>query len=114
LALSVSGRTASEWANFPTAMARGDAGFIRDWPVAQLVDTLQKLCHDTLANQLGAPTRFFDPNNLKVTGQAGFAHLTEWSVALVNSRRTIEHPFNAGLMQEALVERAQSVLNSHH
>lgn len=112
LRLVAVGRTASQWADFPRAMAQGDAGFVRDWPITQLVDALQKLCHDCMAQRLGALPRFFSANGLKVASQADFSRLTEWSVALLKSRRTMEHPFNAGLMQEALVENAQSALNS--
>jgi DNA polymerase-3 subunit delta' len=111
LALTASGRTASEWANFPAAIIRGDAGFVRDWPVSQLVDALQKLCHDAMAQRLGAATRFFEPDQLKNASVAGLARLTDWNAALVKAHRTMEHPFNGGLLQEALVERAQSALN---
>ena len=112
LNLAASGRTAAQWAEFPRAMAHGDAGFVRDWPVTQLVDALQKLCHDSMAQRLGAPARFFSESRLRVAGNSEFSRLTEWSVALLKSRRTIEHPFNASLLQEALVENAQTALNS--
>ena len=45
---------------------------------------------------------------------ASFAALTEWSRELVRTARTVEHPFNAGLMLENLVSRARSALNSRH
>jgi DNA polymerase III subunit delta' len=38
--------------------------------------------------------------------------LSEWSRELVRTARTVEHPFNAGLMIEALVSQARLALNS--
>ncbi|HBH39108.1 MAG TPA: DNA polymerase III subunit delta', partial [Curvibacter sp.] len=37
--------------------------------------------------------------------------LKEWQQELGRESRTAEHPFNNGLMLEALVNRAQSTLN---
>jgi DNA polymerase-3 subunit delta' len=93
-------------------MAAGETGFVRDWPVTELVDALQKLCHDSLAAQQGAPTRFFELKPPRPGFTPSLAALSQWSVALKHSRRTMEHPFNGGLMQEALVEQARTALNS--
>jgi DNA polymerase-3 subunit delta' len=38
--------------------------------------------------------------------------LTGWSRALTEARRTVEHPYNAGLMLEALVSEARIALNA--
>ena len=43
---------------------------------------------------------------------ASFAALSGWSRELTRMARTVEHPFNAGLMLEALVSQARSALNS--
>ena len=40
------------------------------------------------------------------------AALAQWSKSLVQAARTAEHPFNAGLMLEALVAQAQQTLHS--
>ena len=112
LALQASGRKADDWLRFPSAMAAGETGFVRDWPVTELVDALQKLCHDSLAAQQGAPTRFFELKPPRPGFNPSLAALSQWSVALKHSRRTMEHPFNGGLMQEALVEQARTALNS--
>jgi DNA polymerase-3 subunit delta' len=110
LALALSGRSAKSWRQFPTAMARGDVAAVRDWSGAQIVDALQKLCHDLAALQTGASPRFFEPSDLLSGGS--LPALTAWSKALARAMRTAEHPFNPGLMQEALVSQAQSALNS--
>lgn len=112
LHLLASGRQAGEWARFPAAMAAGETGFVRDWPVADLVDALQKLCHDALCVSQNASPRFFSLKPGRAGSGPSIAHLTQWSAALKNSRRTMDHPFNPGLMQEALVEQARSALNS--
>lgn len=114
LALRAGGRKADDWSRFPAAMAAGETGFVRDWPLAELVDTLQKLCHDAMANHQGAATRFFDLKPPRPGTGPSLAALSTWSVALKNSRRTMDHPFNGGLMQEALVEQARTALNSVH
>jgi DNA polymerase-3 subunit delta' len=112
LALLAKGRKADDWSRFPSAMASGEIGFVRDWPLSDLVDALQKLCHDALAAQQGAEARFFDLKPLRSGSGPSLAGLSQWSVALMQSRRTMDHPFNAGLMQEALVEQARTALNS--
>jgi DNA polymerase-3 subunit delta' len=112
LALHANGRKAEDWLRFPSAMAAGETGFVRDWPVGELVDALQKLCHDAMAAQQGAQPRFFELKPQRAGGGPTMGALSQWSVALKHSRRTMDHPFNGGLMQEALVEQARTALNS--
>jgi DNA polymerase III subunit delta' len=107
-----SGLNPTDWAQFPKAMGRGDVVFVKDWSAVQLIDGLHKLCHDMLAHKMGASPRFFAAKDLQPT--AALAELTEWSRALARARRTMEHPFNAGLMLEALVAQAKTALNSTH
>lgn len=104
------GRTAQAWAQLPQAMARGDVHAFKDWSPAQAVDALHKLCHDMLAVKVGAAPRFFDAINLP--SGSTVAALGGWGKALSQAMRTVEHPFNPGLMLEALVSQAQSALNS--
>ena len=106
------GLSPQDWAAFPVAMARGNVTFVKDWSAAQLLDALQKLCHDVLAHHFAAPLRFFSVDDLPKG--ANFQTVSQWSKALMQSAKTVEHPFNAGLMQEALVGQAQSALNSRH
>jgi DNA polymerase-3 subunit delta' len=104
------GRDPRQWSQLPRAMQRGDVGALAEWPPAEAVGVLQKLCHDLLARQCGAPPRFFETADLPEAGSV--ASLTEWSRELSRTARTAEHPFNPGLMIEALVSRARSALNS--
>lgn len=110
LRFSRSGLRAASWVKLPKAIARGDVSVFKDWSPAQTVDALHKLCHDLLALQTGAAPRFFEASDLPGTGS--LSRLTAWSKALSASARTVEHPFNPGLMLEALVSQAQIAISS--
>ena len=110
LSSSKAGRDPKAWALLPKALARGDNAALADWTPAQAIDALLKLCHDLLVVKAGAEPRFFQPADLPVP--ASFAALGAWSRELTRTARTVEHPFNAGLMLESLVSQARSALNS--
>ena len=112
LSYAASGRDPNAWAQLPKAVAKGDAGYFKDWTIPQTIDALHKLCHDLMASQMGAGPRFFSPQDLSTGAQ--FSVLSDWSRALSRAMRTMDHPFNGGLMLDALVGQAQSVLNSRH
>ncbi len=111
LAMARSGRSPQSWAALPQAMARGDVAALGDWAPPQAIDALQKLCHDLLAASVGAAPRYFAPADLP-RALPPLPALTRWSRALAKAARTAEHPFNAGLMLEALVAQARNALNS--
>lgn len=98
------------WPRLPRAVQSGDVSVFKDWTPAQTIDALHKLCHDLLAQHSGAAPRFFATADLPKAGT--WQSLTAWSKALAQAMKTAEHPFNAGLMQEALVSQAQLALNS--
>lgn len=110
LQLSQSGRNARQWGQLPKALARGDGSVLGDWSPGQAVDALQKLCHDLLAVQSGARPRFFEAGDLPMA--VALPALSEWWRSLAITARTVEHPFNAGLMLESLVSQARAALNS--
>ena len=110
LAFAQGGADPKVWALLPKAIARGDSSAIAGWAPAQALDALLKLCHDMLAVRAGATPRFFQAADLPPP--ATFAALDEWSRELFRMAPTVEHPFNAGLMLEALVSRARSALHS--
>ncbi|MBX3587545.1 MAG: DNA polymerase III subunit delta' [Ramlibacter sp.] len=103
-----SGRDPKAWSLLPKAVARGDASALAGLTPAQAVDALQKLCHDLMAVQVGGATRFFEPAQLPPSGN--LAALGAWSRELSRTARTVEHPFNAGLMLEALTSQAHRAL----
>ena len=110
LALAQAGRGPEVWAQLPKALQRGNPGGLADGTPAQAVEALQKLCHDLLALRVGAAPRYFAAADLPAPPSIGA--LTGWSRALMQEARTAEHPFNAGLMLEALVAQARNVLHS--
>ncbi len=100
------------WSLLPKVLARGEASALANWAPAQAVDALQKVCHDLMAVRSGAPPRFFDAADLPAG--AAISGLARWSRELARTARTVEHPFNAGLMLESLVSQAHIALNSRH
>ena len=104
-----SGRNPSDWQAFPKAMAKGDVGFVSNWLPADLLDAQQKLCHDLMAAKSGAAPRFFKPADLP-TAMPSYTALAAWHKTLSATAKTVEHPYNAGLMLEALVSNAQRVM----
>jgi DNA polymerase-3 subunit delta' len=110
LAFAALGHDPAAWGGFPGAMARGDVAYVKDWTIAQTVDALHKLCHDLMAVSCGAAARFFESTDLAAC--PGIPALSHWSKQLSQAMRTIEHPFNAGLMLESLVGQAKTALNS--
>jgi len=97
------------WQFLPKAVQRGEVDVFKDWTPAQTVDALHKICHDLQAVKAGAQPRFFELTDLPLAGS--WHSLTTWAKSLSEARRTVEHPFNVGLMQEALVSQAQMALN---
>ena len=110
LALAQNGLKAAHWASLPKAVLRGDVGAVSDATPSQAIAMLQKLCHDLLAVRTGAQPRFFAAQDLPAAGT--IASLTQWSKDLMQGARTSEHPYNPGLMFEALVARAQTALRA--
>jgi len=110
LAWHARGRTAAQWTEFPQAMARGQVAFVNAWTGPELIDALHKLSHDILVGSSGATPRFFPAHS--VPRFKAIAAISEWSRQLQQARRSMEHPFNPGLMHEALVSQAQIALHS--
>ena len=116
---------AKHWQSLPAAMARGDVSALSGFAPGEAVVALQKLCHDALALKMGAVPRFFSAKdiaaatamrpgpvakeNLSTTTSA--QALSQWAKELATTARTVEHPYNPGLMLEFLVSRAALALN---
>ncbi|MEJ7930144.1 DNA polymerase III subunit delta' [Ramlibacter sp. AN1015] len=103
------GREARQWSQLPRALARGDVQALAGLSPAEAVNALQKVCHDLLAAATGARPRFFAPSELPAPPPV--AELSAWWRELISAARTAEHPFNPGLMLEALVSRARTALH---
>jgi DNA polymerase-3 subunit delta' len=110
LQMARGGRDPRAWAQLPKALQRGDASMIQAWSAREILDAFHKLCHDLHLKSMGVPPRYFEPQDLPA--RVDLARVSAWGRELAAARRTAEHPFNPGLMQEALVSRAKNVLNS--
>ncbi|SFM62025.1 DNA polymerase III subunit delta' [Variovorax sp. OV329] len=110
LRLARAGLTAQTWSRLPQAIRRGEVASLTDRSPAQAIDVLQKICHDLLATGVGAQPRFFEAADLPAPPP--IRNLSAWSRSLASAAKTAEHPFNAGLMLEALVSEAKVHLNS--
>ena len=99
------------WSGLPQAMLAGDAGHLASLSPAQAIDALQKLCHDLVLQHCGAAPRYFKAAQLP-SSPASLRALTDWFKRLMQASRTAEHPFNTGLMLEALADDAQHTLVS--
>lgn len=108
LELARSGLPARLWPSLPRALAQGDWSALKEWSPGAQLQLLQKLCHDLMARAAGAPPRFFQTDDLPPA--PSMAVLSKWQRRLQQSLRTLEHPYNPGLMQEAWAAEAQAVL----
>ncbi len=108
LALHAAGATAQGWLALPQRLARGDASAFAGLGVPALLDALAKLCHDAMASTVGAPARFFPqasfPQGLQL------ARLSAWQQSLQKLQRHADHPWNEGLLADAMVREGQDAL----
>ena len=102
------GLDAALWARLPTLVAAGDALALSRLPVALLIDSLQKLCHDAMLGACGVAPRFFPPGSLPPAGD--LRRLTDWAQALRRIARHAEHPWKADLMLESLLLQGRDAL----
>lgn len=103
-----SGLHAQAWTALPQALSRGDWALMIGWPAAQQLAVLQKLCHDLMAMASGGAPRFFPAAQLPPAPR--WTALATWSKELLAAARSVEHPFNPGLTQEAWAARTRAVL----
>lgn len=111
LAHSGGGKDMAAWSQLPRALAKGDVAALAAYAPPHAVEALQKICHDLMALAAGAAPRYFTPADLP-SRPLDMGLLAEWSRALAQAARTADHPFNAGLMTEALAAEARRVLMS--
>lgn len=111
LALAHAGDTLESWPSIPVALRDGDASIFKDWSANLQIDAVHKLCHDLMLQHVNAEPRFFQKSDLRGI-KPDYRRLALWSKQLGAAMKTMDHPFNPGLMAEALVSQAQNVLNS--
>lgn len=94
-----SGLTETTWSRLPKAMAAGDWSLMAEWPASLQLDVMQKLCHDLMAVATHGKPRFFHAADLPATPR--WPALARWSRELLQAARTVEHPFQPALTQQA-------------
>ena len=110
LSMAQAGKGLDVFQRMPKAIAAGDVAIFADMPQPEVVQWLQKLCHDLMCVVQGAEPRYFTAQDLPTPPSVMV--LARWAKSLAQEARTAEHPFNAGLMTEALVAQARTVLHS--
>lgn len=109
-ALAQGGVQAEQWRALPAAVSRGQAGALQGWPLPRVLDALHKLCHDAMALASGAMPRYFPAGS--VPAGASLAALSAWSRELGRVTRHDDHPWNEGLMLDALLAAASRALRA--
>ena len=111
LALAQLGVDAAAWRALPGQVAAGDAAALRGWPLPLAVETLQKLCHDAASVVAGAAPRYFPAETLPRRA-GGLGALLRWAAELRRVAEFAEHPWNAALVVESLVEQGREALQT--
>lgn len=106
LALGVS---AEAWLRLPREVLAGESAGLAAWPLPLAIDALQKLCHDALARAVGATPRYF-PATALPPSSSDIGRLSACGALLRAEMRHAEHPWNAGLGIEALVQQVRRAL----
>ena len=111
LALAQLGVDAAAWRALPGRVAAGDVSALRGWSLPLAADALQKLCHDAASVASGAEPRYFAAETLPRRA-APLEALLRWSSALRRFAEFAEHPWNAELSLESLVEQGREALQT--
>jgi DNA polymerase-3 subunit delta' len=111
LALAQLGVDAPAWRALPGRVAGGDVSALRGWPLPLAIDALQKLCHDAASAAAGAAPRYFAVETLPRRA-AGLGALLHWARELRRVAEFAEHPWNAELVLESLVEQGREALQT--
>jgi len=104
--LAAAGIDATVWLSLPRDVAQGRAAALSGWPVPRAVDALQKLCHDALVQVLGGTPRYFALQAMPPGARP--ERLSAWAKTLWRVARHDEHPWNDGLLIEALVSEGRA------
>jgi len=104
--LAAAGIDAAAWLALPRAVARGQAAALAGWPVPRAVAALQKVCHDAMVQALGGMPLYFASQPMPPGARP--ERLSAWAKTLSRVARHDEHPWNDGLLIEALVSEGRA------
>ena len=110
LTLARAGVSSETWAALPAAVALGHAAALAGWPVPRMLDALHKLCHDAMALAAGGAPRYFPVGSVPRKGL--LSALAAWSYELDRVARFEDHPWNEGLLLDALVQQGAGALRA--
>ena len=102
------GIDAALWCRLPAQVRNGESAALGTWPLPRVVDALQKICHDAACAAVGAAPRYFPAASIGQGAEA--AALVAWMSELRRVARHAEHPWNAGLLIESLVQQGSRAL----
>ena len=98
------GIDAGLWQRLPQMVALGVAPPLASWSLSNVVNALQKVCHDAMCMTAGSAPRYFPPASATGSG-ADLRALVQWMRELHRVSRNVEHPWSAGLTIESLVQQ---------
>ncbi|MFZ2650605.1 MAG: DNA polymerase III subunit delta' [Burkholderiaceae bacterium] len=104
------GIDANSWLGLPRRVGQGSVESFGDWPLTRVVETLQKICHDALCVAVGATPRYFPRQSLAVAKDV--AALTAWAADLRRQAMQAQHPWQASLKLESLIQQAHRALHA--
>lgn len=102
------GIDAQLWSQIPKALANADVALLSSFTPSEVISILQKVCNDLIANYFKSEPRYFDSSVLPKS--QNIQSLTQWFKELSLAAKSSEHPYNAGLMLEALTVQASKAL----
>jgi DNA polymerase-3 subunit delta' len=105
--MAAEGFSADTVAALPLQVAAGDPAGLMSRPLPRVVDLLLKIAHDAACVAAGAAPHYLPAG--AVPPGADLARLNAWQRSLLRAARHDEHPWNAGLLVEALVTEAAAV-----
>lgn len=103
--LAAAGIDGAAWTALPRAVVAGQASAFAGWPIPRVLDALQKLCHDAMRKALGAEALYFAPQALPAGARLPL--LSAWGRTLARVAKNDEHPWNDGLLIEALISEGR-------
>jgi DNA polymerase-3 subunit delta' len=104
------GIDADLWKRLPSLVEEGTAAPLASWPLPQVIDALQKVCHDAMCRAAGAAPRYFLGAPAFGT-HAQLGALAGWLRELGRIARYVEHPWSGALTVEALVQQGCAALH---
>lgn len=102
------GLDAAAWRRLPREVLAGQSATLAAWPLPLAIDALLRLCHDALAVAVDAAPRYFPTEIVPRGGET--PRIADAARELLAAASRAEHPWNAALAVEALVQRTRRAL----